>query len=67
MIETEVIEGDVSESIIGVSDSYDVTVIGAPTKNPLVRFVFGSKADEIEEKSEDSVVMCKSGEGSLGG
>lgn len=52
----------VVENIVELSSRYDVTVIGAPTRNRLIRFAMGSDAEKIEKESKNSVIMAMSGE-----
>lgn len=50
---------NVPETIIERSNAYDVTVLGAPTKGLLERYVFGSNSETIHRNSESTVLMAK--------
>lgn len=58
-VDTRVIEGDDVDVIIEESGYHDVTIIGAPTKGRLKRFVFGSTANEVRENAQNTVAMVR--------
>lgn len=59
-VDTRVVEADdVVDRIVEEAWYHDVTVIGAPTKGRLQRFVFGSTATEIRDHARNTVVMVR--------
>lgn len=53
---------DVAEAIIEQTRYYDLTILGAPRKGRLKRFVFGSKTETIRERADSTVVTVRSNE-----
>lgn len=49
---------EVSEAIIEESEHYDLTVIGAPERNRLKRFLFGSTTDAVLSESKVPVLVA---------
>jgi len=47
---------DVAEAIVEQSTYYDATVLGAPRKSRLRRFVFGSTTSAVEDRAESAVL-----------
>lgn len=52
--------GDIAETIIEKSSSYELTIIGAPTKGRLRQFLFGSTSKIICNKSQSMVLSIQS-------
>lgn len=50
---------DAAEAIVEQSEYYDLTVMGAPTKGRLQRFVFGSTTGRVREEAECPVVVAR--------
>jgi len=46
------------EAIIEQSSYYDLTVMGAPTDNPLERFVFGSTSKQVQREADSPVIVA---------
>ena len=63
-VTTEIVEAkDASAEIIRRSDAYDVTILGAPTKNALRRFLFGSTPDAVGQRASGTVLVARQGGG----
>ncbi|WP_458188231.1 universal stress protein [Haladaptatus sp. NG-WS-4] len=59
-VDTWVLEADdVAKTIVEQSRYYDVTVIGAPQKNRLKEFVFGSTTDDVRTGAHNTVVTVE--------
>lgn len=50
------------EAIIEQSSYYDLTVMGAPTDNPLERFVFGSTSKQVQREAGSPVIVAHAAE-----
>jgi len=50
---------DVADAIAERSANYDVTVIGEPRKSRLKRFVLGSVADDVSDRADNTVLVCR--------
>lgn len=53
---------DVAEAIVEQTKYYSLTILGAPQKGRLKRFVFGSKTETIRERADSTVVTVRSTE-----
>jgi len=61
-VDTRIIDDDdVTSEIIEQSGYHDVTIIGAPQKGRLRRFVFGSTTATIREEAPNTVAMARKG------
>ncbi|GAA0677445.1 universal stress protein [Natronoarchaeum mannanilyticum] len=54
---------DVADAIVEQSEYYDVTAIGEPQKNRLKRFVLGSVTDDISDRADNTVLVCRRSDG----
>lgn len=50
---------DIAEAIIEQTAYYDLTIIGAPQKGRLKRFIFGSKTDAVLEEAVSTVLTVR--------
>lgn len=51
---------DIAEAIIEQTQYYSLTILGAPQKSRLKRFIFGSKTDVIRELADSTVLTVRS-------
>ncbi|MDY6776021.1 MAG: amino acid permease [Halobacteria archaeon] len=59
-IKTRLVEGrDTTESIVELSNTHDVTVIGATREGLLQQLIFGSIPEKVGKLSENTVIMAK--------
>ena len=59
-VETEIVSaGNVAEVLIDRADGYDVTMLGAPTKELLLQFVLSTIPDLVKQRSESAVPVTK--------
>lgn len=56
-VKTNVLVGDVAERIIDEEKDFDLTVIGVPTRSILQRLVYGSVSKDVQEKTENVVMV----------
>ena len=61
--ETEVVEGDVVDTVVEKSGDYDLTVVGATRKGILNQFVFGSVPERIGWNSNGTILVAKKSRG----
>lgn len=54
---------DPADAIIEQAQHYSLTILGAPQKGRLRRFVFGSTTDAVSERAESSLITVRSREG----
>jgi len=54
---------DVADAIVEQSAYYDVTVIGEPQKSRLKRFVLGSITDDVSDRADNTVLVCRRSDG----
>lgn len=52
-------QSDIATAIVEQSRHYDVTVVGKPRANRLLRFITGSITEEVSEQSENTVLMSR--------
>lgn len=53
---------DIAEAIIEQTQYYSLTIIGAPQKGRLKRFIFGSKTETIRDRADSTVITVRSTE-----
>lgn len=53
---------DIAEAIIEQTQYYSLTILGAPQKGRLKRFLFGSKTETISERAKSTVLTVRSTE-----
>ncbi|MFB6165681.1 MAG: amino acid permease [Haloarculaceae archaeon] len=58
-VETEVLEGEVVETLVEAANAHDLTVIGAAREGLLQQVVFGAIPEEVGIQTETTVIMAK--------